>query len=141
MTALSAERAGGLKRDYPPALQREPIGLAADTKIWNGALVAINTAGEALPAVNTTNYKCVGIATATVDNTGGAAGAKKVTCEYKHIYRLKSSGLTAADIDKIVYVTDDQTVTTTAGNGVKTGRVYALDGADHVWVEILGDQA
>jgi hypothetical protein len=53
--------------------------IEANTVIPGGGLVALNAAGNAVPASSTVTGFAIGIAEEGVDNTGGAAAAKKVT--------------------------------------------------------------
>lgn len=53
--------------------------IEANTAIPGGGLVALNAAGNAVPASSSITGFALGIAEEGVDNTGGAAAAKKVT--------------------------------------------------------------
>ena len=73
MTALTQDR-NTSRRD---GNQVEPP-VAAATRIYVGALVAITAAGLAVPGATSTTLKCVGSALSPADNTLGAAGAIRV---------------------------------------------------------------
>ncbi len=49
----------------------------ANARIWKGALVCIDSTGYLVPASDTANLRFVGVAFESVDNTGGANGAKR----------------------------------------------------------------
>lgn len=135
MTALNAARSprlrvGGAKPDELPV----PLPLAAGVKIYEGALVAVDIAGNARPAraVAANSDVIVGVAERTVDNTGGAAGAKTTQGVRRGIVECENLGadlVTVAAIGRTVYAQDDQTVA--AGhNGatrVSAGKFWGFD--------------
>jgi hypothetical protein len=49
----------------------------ANARIWKGALVCVDNTGYLVPASDTANLRFVGVAFESVDNTGGASGAKR----------------------------------------------------------------
>ena len=114
--------------------------MAAGVKIFEGSLSALTAAGYATPGAVSATLKKPGRARATVDNTGGAAGAKTVEIEYGCFQFANSAAgdaITAADIGSDCYVVDDQTVAKTNGTDTrsKAGTVFDVD-AQGVWVEI-----
>ena len=115
------------------------LPLAADTKIFGGTLVAVNASGEALPAADTTGLKVLGRAEATVDNTGGSAGDKRISVK-RGIFRVENSAsnaVTAAHVGLQVDIEDDTIVSLAgAGNGVAAGICISVDG-DHVIVDTM----
>lgn len=130
MTALtehrSTPRRDGDFYDYP---------VAADAVIYQGALVALNAAGNAVPAADAANLIVVGRAESPADNTGGAAGAIKVRVR-KGVFGYDTTTLTQANIGDTVYCADDQTVTSSAGShSVAAGTLTAVD-QDYAWVRI-----
>lgn len=116
---------------------REP-GVAADAVIHEGALVVL-AGGLARPGTTATGLVSIGIARETVDNSGGADGAKRVRVE-RVISRFANSAaadaITAAEIGSSCYVVDDQTVAKTNGTNTRSvaGTVFDVD-AIGVWVE------
>jgi predicted RecA/RadA family phage recombinase len=113
------------------------LPLAAATIIYAGTLVAVNTAGNAVPASDTTLLVVVGRAEQTVDNSAGAAGDLSINVE-KGVFRYPNSATNAVDPDdkgKWAYVEDDQTVAETSAHKVKAGRVIDVD-ADGVWIDV-----
>lgn len=120
------ERAGGVFV-YP---------IAAATKIYAGTLVALNATGYLVSASNTAGLRVMGRAEEEVDNSAGADG--DLTAAVKAgTFRFANSGTNAVDPDdvgKLCFVEDNQTVSETGTNGVKAGRVVAVETAG-VWVD------
>jgi len=82
-----------------------PVG-AAET-IYGGGVVGVDPAGYAKAFVPGDKLK--GIALAKVDNSAGAAAAKKVTVQTTGEVELALSGAALTDADKPIYATDDGT--------------------------------
>lgn len=134
MTALVADRNTQMK-----ATELLPVPIAANVKIFIGALVAANATGFATPGVLSTALTYLGRAEEFVDNTGGADGAKTVMVRREKAFKwanLAADLVTQARVGKRCYIADDQTVAATSGNGTRSpaGIVTAVD-ADGVWVE------
>lgn len=115
-----------------------PVPIAANVKIFAGALVAANATGYATPGAVSTALSYLGRAEETVDNTAGAAGAKTVTVRRGKAFKFANSGadaVTQASLGKLCYIVDDQTVALTNGNGTRSpaGIVLAVD-ADGVLI-------
>lgn len=111
--------------------------LAASAVIYAGTLVAINAAGNAVPAADTAALKVDGFATEAKDNTGGAAGALTLDIErgIRRLNNSESNAVTVAEINQIVYVEDDQTVNKAGGtNHIAAGLCVDVD-SDGVWVD------
>jgi len=117
------------------ALVAHPVEAA--TKIFAGSLVAINAAGNAVPAANTVGLKVVGRAEAQIDNSTGLAGALQVTLK-RGVFKFTNSvgaPLTVADIQTTALVEDDGTVSKTTTNSIPAGKIIAIE-ANGVWVEV-----
>jgi hypothetical protein len=108
------------------------VPVAAGAKIFKGGLVILDggyaKAGAQLPGVI-----FVGVAYETVDNTGGAAGAVNVRIETDGTHEFKGDGV-AADLGKVVYLSDDETVKKAAGaaigdDNIKVGIIVAVPAA------------
>lgn len=135
MTALTAPR------NTPAALgDVRSIPLPANGKIFQGAMVQIaNSDGYAAAASATAANVTIGRADETVDNTGGAAGDKKVKAR-RGVFRYGNSAsgdlITRKEIGKACYVVDDQTVAKTdnSSSRPKAGIVFDVD-AQGVWVD------
>jgi len=112
---------------------------AANTKIYQGALVVNNASGYTAQGTTATDLIALGVALEEVDNTGGANGAKKVPYR-KGTWLFKNDGTHTCDrthIGKTVYIVDDQTVASTDGTGTRSAAGVCRDvDAQGVWVEI-----
>ncbi|WP_336812253.1 hypothetical protein [Bosea sp. MMO-172] len=113
------------------------LPVAAATTIQQGALVAANASGQAVPGSTSTTLKGVGRAEETVENSG-AAGDKSITVK-RGVFKFKNSagdacvqGDTLADC----YIVDDETVAKTNGANTrsKAGKILEVE-ATGVWVE------
>lgn len=123
----------GLTTSYP---------VAASTTIYAGTLVALNSAGNAIPAADTAGLRVVGRAETTVANAGSAGAA---TVEVKEgVFLYNNSATDAVDADdrgKICFVEDDNTVSETGTtHRVVAGRVVDVTSAG-VWVDTRAGQA
>lgn len=111
--------------------------VAASTLIYAGTLVAINAAGNAVPAADTAGLKVDGVADEQVDNSAGLAGALRITVR-RGVRLFANSGtnaVTVAEQDKVVYVEDDQTVNKDGGtNHIPAGLCLEVND-DGVWVD------
>jgi hypothetical protein len=136
----SAVFAGALtaSRDTPARTGVDvAIGVASNTVIYSGSLVAINTSGYAVPASDTASYKVVGRAQATVDNSGTAGnGALSVNVRRGVFLWANGDSFTIADVGNLAYVEDDQTVqkAASATHDVVAGIIIDVD-TDGVWVD------
>lgn len=112
--------------------------VAANTIIYAGALVALNTSnGTAVPASDAANRVVLGVAEERADNSTGAAGAKSVKVRFGRAYKFNASGtINNTHIGRVAYVVDDNTVSVSLSiNRVKAGKIVAVD-PDGVWVWI-----
>lgn len=134
MAALSAPRST-LARSGD---LREPPVKAA-TKIYAGAMVAIDANGWALPAAAVAAHRVIGRAEDTADNSAGANGAINVRVA-TGVFRWDNSASTdliaRADIGAPCYVVDDNTVAKTSNSNARpvAGVIFDVDAAG-VWVE------
>lgn len=132
MSALTAER--NTRRRLGEA-RGEP--LAATTKVFAGGIVMRNSAGYVTKGATATGAFGIGIAEETVDNTG-AAGAALVKC-LPGVFAFANSAagdlITQAEIGKLCYIVDDQTVAKTNGGATRSpaGIVDGIEGGQ-VWV-------
>lgn len=111
--------------------------VAAATKIYQGSIVCLNAAGNAVPGSTSTTLVARGMAKALADNTSGAAGDVAVASEAGVFRFANDSSITRAHIGKNAYIVDDQTVAATDGTSTRSvaGRIDDVD-ASGVWVEI-----
>lgn len=117
------------------------LGMSAGARIFAGTMVGQVAAGTVQPmGLLATTPKCMGVALAAFDNTGGAANA--VTAEvHRGIvagpFANSSAGdlIATADIDADCYAVDDQTVAKTSATNTRAvaGKVHLVD-ASGVWV-------
>lgn len=113
--------------------------VAAATKIFAGALVAINASGYAVPGSTSTTLKGAGRAEEYVDNSAGSAGDKKITVR-RGVFQYANSASTdliaLKDITASAYIVDDQTVALTNGTNTRSvaGKIHDVDAAG-VWIE------
>lgn len=111
----------------------------AATKIFAGALVAIDASGWAVPMSTATTLVGVGRAEAMADNSAGANGAINVRIG-RGIYcwgnSASTDAITRSDIGDNCYGVDDQTVAKTDGTTTRSvaGKIHDVDAAG-VWVK------
>ncbi|MDD3885367.1 MAG: hypothetical protein PHI35_00665 [Victivallaceae bacterium] len=106
------------------------LPVKATTKIYGGSIVAINPAGDALPAADTAGLRVAGVAQGDVDNLAGAAGDEYVPCDRRAVEVDNSVGdpVTKADMFNPVFVEDDVTVNKSGGsNKIKAGVMIGLN--------------
>lgn len=121
MVALTAPRKVDRYGDKnPPDLYFAPV--AANVKLWAGAIVCLNASGQAVPATTALGLRPAGIVEKTYDNTGGAAGAFKVDIRAGvfPVNILAADPVTQADAGVSVYLADDNTVARTAASNTRS---------------------
>ncbi len=139
MAALTADR------DTPCSYSERTKRLAvkAATKIYAGALVAIDATGYALPAADAAGHVVQGRCTVGADNTGGANGAKYVEVDvgvfsYNVSAALLASGWASTGVS--VEVQDDNTVALPgdAGtvNNIAAGKLEYIDAEGLFWFKV-----
>ncbi len=132
--ALSAVRNTTQKGDVThPPLAYLPV--AASTKIYQGALVVLNSGGYAAGGTSATSLIAVGRAEQTADNTAGSNG---------DIYVLVRQGVFKWDVNgtsmsvtsrgSLCWVYDDHTVTLTSTSRSIAGTVFDFDADGGAWV-------
>lgn len=129
--ALTAER-----DTYQRLNQYTSLTVASNSIIYAGALVCVNSSGLAVPAADSSGFAVIGRAEATADNRGVLYSATKTIKVARGTFRwANADAIAVADIGKIVYVTDDQTVNKTGGGqNIIAGTVVDVD-ASGVWVD------
>lgn len=140
MTALSTDR-----NTPSRILTSASLPLAANTRIFAGSLVALNSSGYLVPVTNTgsaSTLRVIGRAMDYVDNRTavGSGGAGDLSCrvEYGTFRWENSTGgdeITLAHLGQPAYAQDDQTVAATSDGGDRpsAGRIVDVDDAG-VWV-------
>lgn len=131
MTALTAnfdaERKDGVLVCYK---------VAAATKIYKGAMVAVNADGYAVPAADAAGLKFVGYAYEPADNSAGAAGDAVLRVWKDGSFLAAKSDAGQSDIGNDVYIVDDNTVAASTTYGVLAGTVVEVPAPGFVRVLI-----
>lgn len=144
MTALSASKKNPQFDDPSPIVKGLNLPVKASTKIFAGGLLGVDSNGNAHPATTTAGgtVRVMGVAQEEVDNSAGAAGAKRVAVR-RGAFSFKNStagdAIAAADVGAIVYAVDDNTVAKTdggAGARKAAGACLGLDDDGNVIVEV-----
>lgn len=132
MTALADNYARRRHGADPILALSFAIGVAASTTIYKGSLVAINQAGNLVPASADASLHVVGVSEEKIDNSAGAAGDLTGTPRRGVFYFTNSATTDAvsdADIGRPCYVVDDNTVARTSNGGARpaAGIVAGVD--------------
>ena len=139
MAALTADQSRPTRNEHCAKLAYFPV--AASTLIYQGSLVCVDAAGNAVNGADTASYKFVGIANRRADNSSGSAGAISVEVKYGHTERLATTAAAFTQITAprtVCTVSDSDTVTTAAvtTNDVEVGVITQYEATDFVWVDI-----
>lgn len=111
--------------------------VAAAQKIYAGSIVMRDTAGNAVKGAPAAGQKALGVAQEQADNTGGAAGAIDVRVRLGAFRFANDGTVTRADIGRLAYVVDDQTVAGNDNVGARSALGAILDvDAVGVWVDV-----
>lgn len=129
MAALSADRSTAMR-----AGEQYEFPVAAAVKIYAGALVVLDTAGNAKPAVAATGLICVGRAEALADNSTGLAAAITVKVRAGVFKWDKSGTITKANIGDTLYLFDDHTVIASSAGSSAAGIMVDIDADGTPWV-------
>lgn len=111
--------------------------VVANKKIFQGAIVKMSAAGFLDSATAEAGAVVAGIAYETIDNVGGANGAKDCRVETEGVFLLNGSGFAQADLGSPVYASDDQTISKVQGaNEIEIGKIVGYVSASQVWVRV-----
>jgi hypothetical protein len=112
------------------------LTVASNSIIYAGSLVCVNSSGLAVPAADSAGFAVVGRAEATVDNRTAVYSATRTIKVARGTFQWANADvIVKADIGKIVYVSDDQTVNKTGGGqNIIAGSVVDVDSSG-VWVD------
>lgn len=116
-------------------LEREGLlvsyAVKANTRIWKGALVCVDSTGFLVPASDTAGLRFVGVAFESVDNTGGTNGAIRCRVIKRGSFVYNRTGTySQADVGTLVRAVSDNEVAKTSTNNIVVGTVVELlDGA------------
>lgn len=111
--------------------------VVASDIVYKGALVKTNAAGYLAPMAAEAAAFFAGIAYEKADNSAGSAG--DIVCQVmrKGVFPFVTSGMAIDDMQKIVYASDDQTVSLVQGaNELAIGRIVEVISATSVMVDI-----
>ncbi len=112
--------------------------VAAGVIIYAGALVCLDTSGNAVPGTVSTTLKALGRADEYVDNSAGIAGVRTVNTR-PGIFLFKNDGsITQPDVKNNAYIVDDETVADNDGTGTRSlaGQIVAIEpDTNEVWVQ------
>ena len=109
----------------------------ANARIWKGALVCVDSTGYLVPASDTANLRFVGVAFESVDNTGGANGAKRCRVVKRGTFIYNRIGSFAqADIGATARAVTDNEVAKTSTNNIVVGTVVELLDSNRVRIRI-----
>ena len=113
------------------------LPVKGSTTIYQGALVALDASGYAVPGSKAATLTAAGRAEETVANTGadGEVSIRVARGVFVFDNATDAGKLTAAHVLKPCYIADDQTVTATADGASVAGLVIRVDDAG-VAVEI-----
>jgi len=110
MTALTESR----KTEWYPEGQLLEEPAAAGETIYNGSLVT-RSGGYCKAGTPTAGEVFAGVADQDVDNASGSDGDKMVRLHKKGVHLFAAAGLSQDDVGKLLWLSDDQTVTLTPG--------------------------
>jgi hypothetical protein len=109
----------------------------ANARIWKGALVCVDNTGYLVPASDTANLRFVGVAFESVDNMGGASGAKRCRVVKRGTFVYNRIGsFTQADIGTTARAITDNEVAKTSTNNIVVGTVVELLDGNRVRIRI-----
>jgi hypothetical protein len=133
MSALTKDRA----TSYREGIEIEFL-VAANTKIFAGSLVCVNSSGYAAPAADTAGFKFIGVAMQQVDNSTGADGAKNLRVRRTGVFEFDAASINPAMVGDPMYAVDDHTFDDAAGptNDVKVGVLVKYEAATKGWIDI-----
>jgi len=120
------------------ALLASAVGAGA--RVFKGGLVTVASAtGLVQAGADSAGLVFVGVAYESVDNTGGAAGAKAVRVHKNGVFTYAKAGAVQADVGKTVFLVDDATVSIAAtANSIVCGTIVGVPDGAHVQVRIDG---
>lgn len=133
MAALTTPRISSIR-----TVVRDKRPLATNIKAIKGGLAACKSTGFFGPATGAATEVVVGRFTETVDNTGGANGAKKADIDHFRertaFLAVNDGTVLAADRERPCYVADDQTATS---DDTKSYAGVVYDVTDEgVWIDV-----
>jgi len=115
-------------------------GVKAGVLCHAGTIAVMGADGFAKPGTTATGLVALGRFDEQVDNTGGADGEKLAPISrgnFRYANSTSADEITAADVGKVCYIVDDQTVALTSATSSRSpaGLIDGVDDAG-VWVNI-----
>lgn len=123
---------------YSPLAEQYPYKAKDATQFYRGILVNVDASGWLVAAADVVNHKCVGVSVEKKLSSGGDGGTTVLVEDGVHEFATSgASALVQADVGRLAYVLDNQTVVKAAGttNSVVAGRVVRLLSATSVLVD------
>ena len=115
-------------------------GVNGGSRIFAGTLVSRDSGGYIIPSTSSTAPPC-GVALQEANNTAGSDG--DISCEYgKGVFGLINHGstpVTIANVEEVCFVSDNQTVGTSAVGNVIAGVLIEIDPDDGLAYVLVGD--
>lgn len=115
-------------------------GVSGAAVFFAGVLLCYDTDGYLVNGADTAGLRFAGVAREDVDNTTGADDALDATFYREGTFKFASTGLTAADVGKRVYVIDNQTVGirdhASVDQGIYVGVITEVVSATACYVDI-----
>ena len=134
MTVLSEDKQielqDGVEKDF---------SVAANEKIFGGALCCVNANGYALEGSDTANLIFQGIAMDQKDNSSGSNGDLDVVLRRRGLVKaIMDTAITIANVGDNVFLVDDQTVDLTANvtHNIFCGIIAGYIDTTHAWIDI-----
>lgn len=107
----------------------------ANTRVFKGALVAVDADGWLLPAAGAASLSVVGKAIEEANNLGGTDGAIGCRVLQGVVVKVVATSITQAMLGEMMYIVDDQTVDDTRGTyGIKAGILVEYETATSGWI-------
>lgn len=124
---LTGDRIGDI---HETLTAQKKVPVAANTRIFLGALVSYDANGLCVPAVDSAvqSGKAVHFAVEAADNSAGADGDKHVMVMTRGAALVVAGALTEADRGKVVHATADDTLALTSTNDRPVGPILDVDG-------------
>lgn len=113
----------------------------AETQVFKGSLVCVDSKGYAVPGAAVGGYRFVGIAIENADNSSGNDGDWNVRVQTMGVFSLAHDGsVKQGCVGLTANILDDQTITVKWGDelegaSILCGKVEGLDG-DDAWLRI-----
>lgn len=140
MTALAQDRP--VDQVAMGAVRSVQVGVAAGEILYEGAMVAPEADGYCIAAGSGTSGNVAGVAEANADNSAAGASDGDKSCNLlQGLFWRANHGthtVTLASLFKVVYASDDQTISNDSTDGPVAGICFGIDSTLGVLVYIAG---